>query len=376
MGDIMTASHSASSSLGGFVRRNSRIIIGLLAATAIQLALVSAWAGAMGSPTLHQQPVGLVVARGASLTAANVTGVQPDAIAWRPLADSQLAARRVRNGDLAGAVIVGRSSEQLLTASASGPLTTQSLTKAISGQAAAAGLSLRVQDVRPLQSGDPRGLGIFVLVLGWVIGGYVGTTLLLRGLGRRAKTLRGTAVVLGWQAAYAAGAAALGVLLIDPLLGMVTGHPAALFGVGALLIFAVGLFATALMSLLGPAGLILAVGTLVIVGNPASGGTVPTQMLPAGWRFLAEIVPNAAGVRLVRSVTYFGNHGIADPLVVLASYAGLSILVLAATAWRRRPAVPTTGRPGTRKGTGSHSSGAVSPAGVADRALVTTIAGS
>ncbi len=372
----MTASHSASSSLGGFVRRNSRIIIGLLAATAIQLALVSAWAGAMGSPTLHQQPVGLVVARGASLTAANVTGVQPDAIAWRPLADSQLAARRVRNGDLAGAVIIGRSSEQLLTASASGPLTTQSLTKAISGQAAAAGLQLQVQDVRPLQSGDPRGLGIFVLVLGWVIGGYVGTTLLLRGLGRRAKTLRGTAVLLGWQAAYAAGAAALGVLLIDPLLGMVTGHPAVLFGVGALLIFAVGLFATALMSLLGPAGLILAVGTLVIVGNPASGGTVPTQMLPAGWRFLAEIVPNAAGVRLVRSVTYFGNHGIADPLVVLASYAGLSILVLAATAWRRRPAVPATGRPGTRNGTGSHSSGAVSPAGVADRALVTTIAGS
>jgi hypothetical protein len=89
--------------------------------------------------------------------------------------------------------------------------------------------------------------------------------------------------------------------------------------------------------MLGGAGLIVAVVTVVLLGNPVSGGTVPASMLPSGWHFLSEILPNAAGVRLVRAVSYFGGHGIGNPLIVLGIYAGAAVLLTTLVTLRRRP---------------------------------------
>jgi hypothetical protein len=331
----MTATHQIVESESSPRRRNAKVVLSLLVAVALQLALVAAWAGAMGKPALHHEPVGLVVAAGARVSAAGIVLQPADAVDWQPLQSQAAASRAVRRGELAGALTVVGTQETLMVASAGGSGITDALTTLLGAQARTAGLQLQVADVRPLSPGDPRGLGIFVLVLGWVIGGYAGAMLLLRALGPATHSVRGVAVLLGWQAAYAVIAAAFGTLLIDPLLGMISGHPAQLLAVGALLIFAVATFALAMLSLLGNPGLIVAIAGLLILGNPASGGLVPSSMLPSGWHFLAEIMPNTAGVHLVRSVTYFGGHGISNPLIVLISYAGLSVLTLVALAARR-----------------------------------------
>ncbi|HVX46792.1 MAG TPA: hypothetical protein VHC49_23065 [Mycobacteriales bacterium] len=323
----------------GWARRNRNVLIAVIVGVAIQLALVSAWAGAMGDPSLHEEPVGLVAA--ADTPAAAMTVRPADAITWRPLADAATARREVARGELAGALIVHGDRRTLLIASAGGLGESQALTKLLAAQP---GGDLQVRDLHPLPAGDPRGLAVFVLVLGWVIGGYAGAMLLARAFGPRVRTLRGAAALLGWLAGYAVAAGALGVILLDPGLGMLTGHPAALIGVGALLVFAVGAFATAMVAMLGPAGLAIAVATLVILGNPASGGMVSASMLPAGWHFLAEVLPNAGGVHLARAVSYFGGHGIGDPLVVLIAYAGGSVLVIGGLAWHRRGAVPAPNR--------------------------------
>ncbi len=326
------AAHENIESGTGIVRRSGKILISAVAAIVVQLALVATWTGAMAKPALREEPVGLV----APPTAARLSVRPADAVTWRTLPDPTQAQQAVRTGELAGAVVQDGRRETVLVATAGGPVAAQALTKTFTAQALADRMALQVRDLRPLSQGDPRGLSVFILVLSWVIGGYLGAILLVRAFGARVRTPRGLAGLLLAQAAYAVAAAALGVVLVDPLMGLISGHAAALVGIGALVLFAVGTFAISLLTMLGGAGLIAAVATVVLLGNPVSGGTVPTSMLPSGWHFLSEILPNAAGMRLVRSVSYFGSHGITDPLVVLAIYAGASVLLTTLVTVRRR----------------------------------------
>jgi hypothetical protein len=61
---------------------------------------------------------------------------------------------------------------------------------------------------------------------------------LSRVLGAKARALRGTVVLAAWTAVYALGSAALGVVLMDLIMGALTGHPWALLGAGTLIVFA------------------------------------------------------------------------------------------------------------------------------------------
>ena len=53
-----------------------------------------------------------------------------------------------------------------------------------------------------------------------------------------------------------------------------------------------------------------AIVTFVILRNPTSGGSVPNQMLPGGFRFLADVLANSAGVSLVRGIEFYGGSGL------------------------------------------------------------------
>jgi hypothetical protein len=151
------------------------------------------------------------------------------------------------------------------------------------------------------------------------------------------------AFLLGCTLAYSALSAVAGVVLTGPVMGVLTGSPAQLIGAGTLIVFTVATFTAALMSLLGMPGLIIAIGTLVILGNPTSGGSVPVQMMTGGWRFLAHVLPTNAGVSFIRSSAYLDGNQMNDPLTVLLIYTAVSVLVLLGLAIRRaaaRPAAP------------------------------------
>lgn len=118
-------------------------------------------------------------------------------------------------------------------------------------------------------------------------------------------------------------------------MGALTGHPWALLGAGTLIVFAAAMSTAALMSVFGMAGIVVAIVAFVVLGSPTSGGSVPSQMLSGGYRFLAEVLPNNAGVSLVHGIQYFGGNGIGHPVLVLALYAAIGLAVCFAQACRQ-----------------------------------------
>jgi hypothetical protein len=308
----------------------------MVAGVLAQLALVAAFTGAMSNPTLKSAEVGLVAQRPAA-------AIPLPGITYQPLASEAAARQEVADGDLPAALVANGKSQTLYIDGASGPSLTAVLEAEFGAAAQKTSTRLVTDDLRPMPAYDPRGIGTFLLGLGWVIGGYLGMMLLYRALGARARTRRGALVLLGCTLAYSALSAVAGVVLMDPVMGILTGSPAQLIGAGTLIVFTVSTFTAALMSLLGMPGLIIAIGTLVILGNPTSGGSVPVQMMSGGWRFLAHVLPTNAGVSFIRSFAYLNGNQMTDPLTVLLVYTAASVLVLLGLAIGRgaaRPAAP------------------------------------
>lgn len=320
----------------GTARAASRILVIMVAAVLAQLALVAAFTGAMSNPTLKSAEVGRV-------TQGPEAGIPLPGITYQPLASEAAARQQVADGSLPAALVANGKSQTLYLDGASGPSFTAALEAEFGAAAHKESAQLTTRDLRPLPASDPRGIGTFLLGIGWVIGGYLGMMLLSRALGPRTRTGRGTLVLLACALAYSVLSAIAGVVLMDPVMGVLTGSPAQLIGAGTLIVFSVATFTAALMSLLGIPGLIIAIGTLVILGNPTSGGSVPVEMMTGGWRFLAHVLPTNAGVSFVRSFAYLDGNQMNDPLTVLLIYTAVSVLVLVGLTIRRgaaRPAVP------------------------------------
>jgi ABC-type multidrug transport system permease subunit len=133
------------------------------------------------------------------------------------------------------------------------------------------------------------------------------------------------------------------VVLLGPVLGVLHGSALAVAGAGALVTFAVGCFTSTLQSLLGLVGTLLSVITLVIIGNPASGGgQIPPGMMPSAWGWLAHILPNPAGMAAVRGIEFFSGQGTGEAFVVLSCYVAVAIAIMLAMAVI--PAVRTRGQ--------------------------------
>ncbi len=331
----------------GALASHVRVIVVMLAAVAAQLALVAAFTGAMSKPTLQDVTVGIVVPVGSN-SAAVASAIAPiPGVSYRAIPDTATAQAAVDDGDIPAAVVVDDAGETLYVAGAFGPSLIGAVESSVAASAEHAGRPVRTVDVHPLPPADRRGMGTFLLAIGWVIGGYLGMMLLTRVMGGASRTPRGVITLMGWTAAYAVSSAILGVVLLDPVMGVVTGAPWALIGAGSLIVFSVGIFTAALLSLWGMPGLVVAIGTLVILGNPTSGGSVPAQMLTGGWRFLASILPTNAAVSLIRAVTYFNGHHLVTALMVLVIYGAACALLLLRLSRNRtiRPTAPAGSQP-------------------------------
>ncbi len=350
------------------IRSHARAALVLAAAVVFQLAFIASFAGAMSRPTLKDATLGLVAAPAASRPAAAAVP-QVAGVSYQALPSRAAAAAQVRDGALPAALLIGARKDTLVVAGAAGLSLVTAITEEVSAHAARTGVPVAVKDVRPLPPGDPRGLGSYLLVLGWIIGGYLGMTLLGRVRGAAGASVRGTAVTLGMAALYSVASAALGVALVDPLMGVLTGHPWTLFAAGSLIVFATTVVTAALTSLVGLPGIVIAIVMFVVLGNPTSGGSVPVQMLSGGYRFLAGVLPTNAAMGLVRGFAYFGGNQIARPLLVLSIYAGASLAVCLGLALRRAH-VAVAKESAARAGTGQASTGRRS--GAAQHAVLPT----
>ena len=323
------------------VKRLTRLAVVLGMVLVLQAGLIVAFVTASRNPQPHHLAVAIVGTPG-EVAPLKSRLSSTDAFTLTPEPTLAAAQDAIHRQQVYGALVPG-GHPVLLVASAASPLVAQVLTKALTPAAEADGGTLTVTDVAPLPASDPRGVAGTYLVLGLLIGGYAGAMVIGRLIGMRSPSAGHLGLRLAVLACYALVAGALGVTLVDPALGVVHGHAIALAATGALLVFAVGCFTSALQTLLGLAGTLLSVIALVIIGNPASGGgQIPPALMPPAWGWLAHVLPNPAGMTAIRGIEFFSGYGTGQAFVVLSVYAAASVAVMLAmvaipAARRRQP---------------------------------------
>ena len=299
----------------------------LLVALALQFAFALSYTGALHQPKPHHVRVAVVgtIPRDAPIRRSAALH-----LVQKPV--EQAARAAIADRDVYGAVIL--PSRRLLVATAASPAVAQVLERAFGG------MGLRVQNVRPLAAGDPRGLSIFYAVLAWTFGGYLGATIVGLVVGTASRGVRRELVRLSALALYAAAGGLLGALVAEPILHALSNHFLALAGIGMLVVFAAAALTEALQALFGIAGAGIALVALILIGNPATGVAFSPAMLPGFWRAIGFWLPPGAGVHAETGAVYFQGHATLGALAVLAVYAGLAAAVALVMARRRRVRAP------------------------------------
>lgn len=247
-----------------------------------------------------------------------------------------------------GALIVDQAgkTDRLLVASGAGASLSQALEEIVGLAEKAQGRTIRVTDVAPAGRGDSRGLSSFYLVIGWCVGGYLCAAILAISAGARPANSARAVIRLGALLLYSIAAGLLGAVIAGPVLGALPGPIMGLWGLGTLVVFAVGAITLAFQGLAGVIGIGIAILLVVVFGNPSAGGAYPYPLLPPFWKAIGPALPPGAGTYAARSITYFDGNGAGGPMLVLAAWAVAgSVITLACAVFRR-------GRPGAAVGSG------------------------
>ncbi|MET9887305.1 DUF3533 domain-containing protein [Streptomyces sp. NPDC006430] len=327
--------------------RAALLVLGVLV---LQLAFITSYIGAFHHPEPSEIP--LAVAAPARLVAER-SAQQLRTLPGKPLdphavEDEATALAQVENRDVDGALVIdpGGTTDRLLIASGAGASLSQALEQVVGLTEKARGRNVRVVDVAPAAAGDARGLSSFYLVIGWCVGGYLCAAILAISAGARPANSHRAVIRLGALLLYAIAAGLLGTVIAGPVLDALPGGITALWGLGTLVVFAVGAITLAFQELAGVVGIGLAILLVVVLGNPSAGGAYPYPLLPPFWSAIGPALPPGAGTYAARSFTYFQGNGAAGPMLVLAAWAVLGAAVTVALAFFRG------GRPGVAVGSG------------------------
>ena len=304
-----------------------RAVILVLGVLGLQVLFIVSYVGALHSPSPSRVPFDLV----APAAVAGPLSSELNGLPGRPLSvsDTGTAAQArsgVLNRDVYGALVVSPAAaaprDTLYVASGGGAALSNVLKGIIGAAEARQHRSLTVVDLAPApQTKDFDGLSSFYLVVGWSVGGYLCASLLSISAGAKPSNRRRAVIRTGAMALYAITGGILGAVIVGPVLGALPGSVWAMAGLGALVVFSVGMFTLALQALTGIVGIGLAVLVVVIAGNPSAGGAFPWPMLPPFWRAIGPWLPPGAGTWTARSIAYFHGNAVVRSLLVLSAYA-------------------------------------------------------
>ncbi|WP_407286010.1 DUF3533 domain-containing protein [Streptomyces sp. BP-8] len=323
----------------------SLLVLGVLG---LMIAFIASYAGAFHQP----KPVDVPFAVVAPPPAAGQLVRKLDRLPGSPLdphtAASERAARRqIEDRTIDGALIVDPrgSTDRLLVASGGGASLSQAVEMVVRTAEKAERRTVRTVDVAPADRGDARSLSSFYLVVGWCVGGYLCAAILAISAGARPSNGHRAVIRLAALAVYAIAAGLAGTIVVGPVLGALPGTFFGLWGLGALVVFAVGATTLACQALLGIVGIGLAILLIVILGNPSAGGAYPYPLLPPFWRAIGPALPPGAGTWTARSLAYFRGEAVTCPLLVLSAWAVAgTALTLILSVFRkpdRKPAPPS-----------------------------------
>ncbi|TDC18399.1 ABC transporter permease [Streptomyces sp. 8K308] len=215
-----------------------------------------------------------------------------------------------------------RDRVEMDVASAAGASVAELLTEEGPPAARAAGARITVKDVKPLQSGDPRGLAVFYVTIAAVIIGFLGTVQLFVNV----PSLRPAARV-----AFTVGYAALGgffiVVVVDWWLGALELPMPQSWAILTLTMFTAGMVYTMFNVLFGRWALLPTWALMVMLGNPSSGGAVSWPLLPTALGVIGRWLPPGASVNAQHTAIYFPGHQHVQPYLVLGGWALGSLAV-------------------------------------------------
>ncbi|MFD4574333.1 DUF3533 domain-containing protein [Streptomyces sp. NPDC058417] len=319
--------------------RATLLVIGVLA---LQLLFIASYVGALHDPKPKDVPFGVVAPQRAAAeqTVERLDGLPGSPLDPRTVADEASAQRQILDRKIDGALLVdpAGTADTLLVATGGGAALATVLGRLVTTLEEEQGRTLRIVDVVPAADGDFNGLTSFYLVVGWCVGGYLCASILAISAGARPANPRRALIRLAVMVVVAVVGGLGGALIVGPVLDALPGGVAALWGLGALTIFAVGALTLALQGLFGVIGIGLTILLVVIAGNPSAGGAFPAPMLPPFWQAIGPALPPGAGTWVARSIAYFDGNDTTTALLVLSAWAvgGVAVTLLAATWHRRR----------------------------------------
>jgi hypothetical protein len=306
--------------------------VAILAAVIVGLAFVWSFVGALHEPTFHKVPIAVVGPP--ALTHALNSGGE---FSVTQVDSRQAAIDKVDDHDALGGIVVGPHGIDVLVASVAGLTVSNALSADLPPKLSALappGTPVRVVDLKPAPKNDLLGLSPFFLALSVVIGNYIGAIFFGLAFGVKPEGRRVWWRLLG--VSIIGLTLALGEVAVVYAIGPLHGHYVPLVLGSLLLGLSVSFITVGLQSFLGILGTTIAILIFVVLGNPASGGPVPNQLLPWVWRTVGRYLPNGAGTDLYRNTVYFGGHNLTRPLLVLFAYMAIGIVFVLASV-RVRP---------------------------------------
>ncbi|MFD9542061.1 DUF3533 domain-containing protein [Streptomyces sp. NPDC060022] len=317
--------------------RAALLVIGVLG---LQLLFIASYVGALHKPDPTDVPFGVVAPQQMSGQLVTQLGDLPGGpLDPRAVSDAAEARSQIMNREIDGALVVsptGRT-DTVLVASGGGTVLADSLVRIIARAEEPRQRTVRAVDVAPASPEDFDGLSSFYLVVGWCVGGYLCASILAISAGTRPANRQRALIRTGVMALYSIAGGIGGAVIVGPVLGALPGSVWALSGLGALVVFSVGMTTLALEALTGIVGIGLAVLIIVIAGNPSAGGAFPLPMLPDFWRAIGPALPPGAGTWVARSIAYFKGNAVTGPLLVLSAWAVAGTVVTLLSAMRRKP---------------------------------------
>lgn len=317
--------------------RATLLVIGVVA---LALLFIASYVGALHDPKPKDVPFGVVAPPAAAQQAvARLEKLPGDPLDPRAVTDAATARKQILNRDIDGALIIDPSgtTDTLLVTTGGGRVLATTLTTLITTLEKSERRTLRTLDVAPADTQDANGLSSFYVTVGWCVGGYLCASIMTISAGSGHNNPRRAVIRLTAMAAVGIVGGLGGALIVGPILGALPGSFMAFWGLGALIIFAVGAATLAFQGVFGLAGIGLVILLVVILGNPSAGGALPPPLLPPFWRAIGPALPPGAGTWVARSIAYFKGNATTGPLLVLSAWAAAGIAVtLAAAVLRER----------------------------------------
>jgi hypothetical protein len=287
---------------------------------------------AFHAPQPHRVPIAVVgSARQVEVLGEDLHSVSSGGFTVEQLPTKATAIGSVRDRRVAAAYVASPSNASVYVARAASAVRASYLQGVFTQIAVQAGTPPpQLVDVVPLRPGD-SGNGTFFFVFPMLMVGVITVLVLLQ----RASTWSIERRMLAVLAMGTVGATTAFITVVS--LNVLPDKLALLF-------YALFLSQVFGQLLLGAAHLLrqfflpVSLTFALVLSVPSAGGTVPPDLLPTWLRYLSDVLPLAQGVKITRSVAYFGGASILAPTMILVAWATLGAVVVGVARYRSQAA--------------------------------------